>query len=86
MFILVISSVILEGFYRICFLIDSGFGKWQYFIYLLPLSMCKLMVLGPCNLCSNWSSDFDFNRRFGCKIFYSLSESATGVLKSQRIV
>ena len=32
------------------------------------------MVLGPCNLCSNWSSDFDFNRRFGCKIFYSLCD------------
>ena len=27
------------------------------------------MVLGPCNLCSKWSSDFDFNS----KIFYSFS-------------
>ena len=74
MFILVISSVRFEGFYQICFLIDSAFDKWQYFIFSLPLSLCKLMVLGPCNLCSNWSSDFDFNRRFGCKIFYFLCD------------
>ena len=74
MFILVISSGRFEGIYQICFLIDSAFGKWQYFICSLPLSLCKLMVLGPCNLCSNWSSDFDFNRRFGYKIFYSLCD------------
>ena len=30
--------------------------------------------MGPCNLCSKWSSDFDFNRRFGYKIFYSLCD------------
>jgi hypothetical protein len=70
-----LSSVRFEGFYQICFLIDSAFGKWQYFIFSLPLSLCKLMVLGPCNLCSKWSPDFDYiNKRFGCKIFYSLCD------------
>ena len=70
LFILVLSSVRFEGFYQIL----SAFRKWQYFICSMPLSLCKLMVLGPCNLCSNWHSDFDFNRRFGCKIFYSLCD------------
>ena len=73
-FILLICSVSSERFYHICFLIDLAFGKWQYFIWSLPLSLCKLMVLGPCSLCLKWSSDFDFNRRFGCKIFYSLCD------------
>ena len=74
-FISVICSVSSEGFYYICFLIDLAFGKWQYFIFSLPLSLCKLMVLGPCNLCSKWSPDFDYiNKRFGCKIFYSLCD------------
>ena len=39
MFILVISSGRFEGIYQICFLIDSAFGKWQYFICSLPLSV-----------------------------------------------
>ena len=70
-FILIICSVSSEGFYHICLLINLAFGKWQYFIFSLPLSLFKLMVLGPCNLCSKWSSDFDFNRRFGYKILYT---------------
>ena len=83
MFILVICSVSSEGFYHICFLIDLAFGKWQYFIFSLPLSLCKLMVLGPL-ICVQ--SGVPFSILTGVLAVKYSTLCATGVVTSQRIV
>ena len=72
-----------EGFYRICLLINLAFGKWRYFIFSLPLSLCKLMVLGPCNLCSK-CSDVARLRRKQAMPATKLSVPATNFI--QRLV
>ena len=82
MVILVISSVSSEKFYHICFLIDLAFGKWQYFIFSLPLSLYKLMwALVICD-----QSGVPISILTGVLAVKYSTLCATGIVMSQRIV